>query len=615
MAEGEVTKSVMMTLKAKDEGASAAFKQLGNTAESADKKVQGVGSQLNTAGKEMKKFERGVGALQGTVFGLTNSLGLMDERLGKMAGAVGIVHTLTQGVRGLGLTLGTGVGGALGVGVLGALGAVGVAAGAGYLLWNKYQEGVKESTERLKSLTLALKEVQAITSLGLSTSNVATQAQARYGISQQWSGPRQGLADQYGGLLAQQGAARAFSDNPFAAGLAGNRAEQIGLAGQAGREAMTGPGAIMGGPGALQDAMARMRGQALGSLTGAPGLQRNLAVAEAAAAAARSRQGATAMGLAGAQRGVQAVAANLNYQQLIARQRALRQSLEQPGASTAAGSDWGFEGPTTLDAAQSAQRRRSQQAELAQVNRQVNEARHREREFGGVAPANEQDVANRQKELLEASQQRIAAEQKLLEVKKAINAANVADLQTIRQSVAEQAKSFTELRKSQEARQFTARASVGNMGALDKMQLSSIAQKVKAGQDLNSDELAFAGKFDFAQEAIQKQGLKNFGNDKAGQDILGAFGVDRRVEEARGAEKQTLELKGQVEAKVQAQIKIGTELESQLIEQLIKPIAEAIRQTLAGERGALDLQIRQKAREEIEAAFNDLRGGTAQQKK
>ncbi len=598
MAEGDVTKSVMMKLKAADEGASASFKQLGNAAEGADKKVQGVGSQLKTAGKEMKGFERGVGALQGTVFGLTNSLGLMDERLGKMAGALGIVHTLTQATRGLGLTLGGGVGSALGVGVLGALGAVGVAAGAGYLLWNKYEEGIKESTERLKELQIQLRLTTEIGRLGLLPTELADRAASQYAISRPSAERQRSLYGQISGQNTAIAGMGLFPDNPFAPGLAGNRAEQIGIAGQAYREARVNVGAA---PGTAQDAMARMQALAGLPLEGAPGLKRQMHGAQSEAELARIGENQARRALAGAQAGQAYREAHTIFQGMVldrGRTAERLTELRQGGWNPAKEKE-----------------RIKLEGLLPDQDAAIERGRRRmEAVHGlGIKPATGEDVQRRQQELQEAIDRRLQAEQKILQVRQQINTSNVADLQTIRASVAEQSKSFTEQRKSAEARHQGAQITLGNMGTLDKMGLTEIIQKVNSGQDLSQEELQFAGRFGFMDKIIQKQGLRRFGGEDrdTNEFIAKGAGLNDELAEARNAEGIGLMIKAQVENKIKAEIALGEGVENELREKLMPLLSKAIKDSLAQMVDALSLEIARVTRKKIDDAFNQQRADGA----
>src|SRR5207253_667668 len=111
----------------------------------------------------------------------------------------------------------------------------------------------------------------------------------------------------------------------------------------------------------------------------------------------------------------------------------------------------------------------------------------------------------------------------------------------------------------------------------------------------------------------------NFGKDKGGQDILGAFEGVREdmglgLKQVEGAEKRTLTLEGELKTKVEAKITLENDLASQLTEQIVKPIEDAIRRALASQSGAVEMLVRRITREQIEAADNDRRASQGGQR-
>jgi hypothetical protein len=166
--------------------------------------------------------------------------------------------------------------------------------------------------------------------------------------------------------------------------------------------------------------------------------------------------------------------------------------------------------------------------------------------LGKEVEEQEQRVADMKKRQVDATKEQIEAQHQL-------NQAKIEDLKTMQQQTAEFAKQATSARKQAEGRVQSGKLTIGRMSLEDRAMALHIKRKAKAGQELNPEEMQFAGSHDFLREEAEAQAMRNFKQGPGGEELL--EGLNANAAEARKVEEQAIKLDAELKTKIDMSVK------------------------------------------------------------
>ncbi len=636
----EVTKNVVTILKVQSDrsvkeafgsmgaGARAAQAESDKALEALKRKLEELANKTEETGKrggkavmglarDMRVLDRGTMAVQHGMFGLLASASILDDRFSKGLIIAGSFHSLTQVIRGTAMSLsgahlaggGIGLAGTLGLAGAALVGFAALAVGTIPSLQNslgKWFNSMTEDGQRaiatIKKLKELLEDNAFARSRGFGPAAVEAEATSRIGVMAPYLERQQALRAQ-GQNAGLQIAALGMYPGKFQEAAGTGMHKQGDLL----HEMLT-----QGRPGQFEnqfaEAQKKIRAETFKPTEIPAELKRNQFVAGGELSIAQQEE-------AEAKKKLGAYEKMFQIQQKIELIRTRENQLKEEGDRGVLTSQknrhryresiWGVIFPIGTLAENIVNRPGSARFAKYTPGRdpRYRELEGQERALGRQLPEGPpptEAVRAQIAKALAAAQERVfqALDKQRLS-QEAINRLELEQLKSAQQYHAEQEKTFHAIVMQEQAKKAALTSELGLMKPEEKARALQVAQKFAGGGKVSGEEMDFARQHSsLFGEKIHEMGLAAGEKDKSTQEIMRLLGTDRRLEQAKAAEKFeatiNAEIKHQIDVKIAIdEASLSKELGQKLLPLLIKAFKES-------ERQGADAVVKEMGRQDIE---------------